>query len=451
MRFTSVGWVLGVAAACGGQVVQEPRVDPGAALGGSAVGHQGVGGVTGGGEAGGNRMTGGATSFGGEAGQGAGAGGVVAVAGGRGDAGGKTGGRDDSGGGGIGGGAGGRGGSSGGRGGGSCVDGATNGDETDVDCGGARCPGCADGQICRSGADCASRSCVRERCGWPSCRGEAVGCGALPVPGGTFAMGRSLAGSDAASCVVCENDELPEHPATVSAFTLDRYEVTVGRFRRFVADFEAWRRAGHPAPGEGEHPRIPGSGWLAEWEAHLPVDQAALLGDVTAQNGASTWSDEPGEADLLPMNGLSWYVGFAFCVWDGGRLPTEAEWELAAAGGEENRLYPWGAEEPTPDHASYEEATGTPRVPVGSTPLGDGRWGHADLAGSLWEWVLDALRDYPDECVDCAALATTVEQGRALRGGCYANDSVQGNLRAANRFSWDPGAGFESRGLRCAR
>jgi len=264
-------------------------------------------------------------------------------------------------------------------------------------------------------------------------------------------MGRSVAGADASSCVVCHDDELPEHPATVSPFTLDRYEVTVERFRRFVADYEAWRRAGHPAAGEGEHPRIPGSGWLAEWDEHLPVDQAALGAAVTEENTASTWSDVPGVNDALPMNGLSWYVGFAFCVWDGGRLPTEAEWELAAAGGDENRLYPWGAEEPTAEHASYEEVTGTPRVPFGATPRGDGRWGHSDLAGSLWEWVLDALVYYPDECVDCAALATFDEQDRVLRGGCYSNDRIQGNLRAANRFSWDPSQGLDSRGLRCAR
>src|SRR6185503_5212427 len=100
------------------------------------------------------------------------------------------------------------------------------------------------------------------------------------------------------------------------------------------------------------------------------------------------------------MNCVSWFEAFAFCAWDGGRLPTETEWNYAAAGGNEQRVYPWGANidltKASYDCAGDGSGTGTPNcmfsdmLPVGSrSPQGDGKWGQADLAGNVWEWTLD--------------------------------------------------------------
>jgi formylglycine-generating enzyme required for sulfatase activity len=168
------------------------------------------------------------------------------------------------------------------------------------------------------------------------------------------------------------------------------------------------------------------------------------------------------------MNCLTWVEAYAFCIWDGGFLPTEAEWNYAAAGGDEAREYPWGNAEPAPEFAVYYcRSGGTPGCfwPVGSKPLGDGRFGQADMAGSSWEWALDsfieyqmdwldcltaadACTDYPiQDCQDCAYLQTTFE--KVIRGGSMTDATW--NLRSAKRAD----AGFldvrNDIGMRCAR
>jgi len=245
-------------------------------------------------------------------------------------------------------------------------------------------------------------------------------------------------------------DELPEHDVTVTTFVLDKYEVTVGRFRAFV---ERWDYEDLP-PGAGAHPRIADSGWRKDWNQRLP-DTPEGFEERLSQEIVCTWTiGDP----RIPINCVSWYEAFAFCVWDGGRLPTEAEWERAAAGGEENRQFPWGEAPPTPDLASYDCAAYDPpsqcnsldlTLPAGSYPAGAGRWSHFDLAGSVSEWTLDAYDLYDArglDCDDCANIGTSV---RTIRGGNWFLSSDQ--LRAAARnyatsFEHNSGIGF-----RCAR
>ncbi len=133
-----------------------------------------------------------------------------------------------------------------------------------------------------------------------------------------------------------------------------------------------------------------------------------------------TWTDEPAGNEAAPINCASWYLAFAFCAWDEGRLPTEAEWNYAAVGGNEQRAYPWGDEAPSQELAVYgcdTTMTVCPIPSVGSkSPAGDGKWGQADLAGSLFEWVLDYHADLTETCNNCAAL-TDGGYGRGSRGG----------------------------------
>ncbi len=358
----------------------------------------------------------------------------------------------------------------------SCTDDVKNGSESDVDCGGT-CPKCLTGRTCGAPADCTTNACTSgvctSLCGdgvmdggetGVDCGGPCTPCGAplgtpgpscagglrcqgidccqsLLLPGGPVPLGRSLAGSDA--YVGGEANELPEHPGTVSSFALDTFEVTVGRFRKFVAAY-----AGAPAPGAGQHPRIPGTGWDANWSSHLPGTAAGLSARLKCGVTYETWTDAPGANESRPINCVSWYEANAFCAWDGGRLATEAEWEYAAAGGADNRLYPWGGAAPTTDLATFG---GTVLPIVGSTPAGNGRWGHRDLAGSLWEWNFDYFSNgwYTGgaACTDCAATAIT--SSRSARGGDFAY-TVK-DLRAAFRFYFDPDYRSVFVGFRCAR
>jgi formylglycine-generating enzyme required for sulfatase activity len=243
-------------------------------------------------------------------------------------------------------------------------------------------------------------------------------------------------------------------PAIVSAFSLDRYEVTVGRFRAFVEAGGGTRE--HPPPeGAGQNPLLPESGWRPEWNDRLPVNRAALEEELGCTDRYRFWTEQRGPHEFRPINCVRWYVAFAFCAWDGGRLPTEAEWTFAAVGGDEQRLYPWGRDEPTPERAAYDcVADGDPTcaftdvVPVGSLAAGVGRWGQADLAGNVSEWILDSEDPYQVPCSDCASL-NDVPTDRVIRGGNFGDPPEY--LRTDSRGGLAPTLYSSDIGIRCAR
>jgi formylglycine-generating enzyme len=239
----------------------------------------------------------------------------------------------------------------------------------------------------------------------------------------------------------------------VSEFKLDLYEVTVARFRNFV-NSGAGTKASPPAAGAGAHPKIANSGWQAAFNANLEDDTNALKAALKCDTGYP-WTDAPGANETKPITCVTWYDAFAFCIWDGGRLPTEAEWNYAAAGGNEQREYPWGSGIDA-NKAVYNCGSGAASClkPVGSkSPAGDGKWGHVDLAGNNWEYVLDyeynANGDYrPGACNDCADLQTGTGN-RMFRGGGFPNDQDYQTTRT--RIGDSPLQRDYDVGIRCAR
>jgi len=272
-------------------------------------------------------------------------------------------------------------------------------------------------------------------------------------------MGRSEDPSQADYYPSGNSLELPAHPVTVSGFGLDKYEVTVGRYRKFVEQYDAWRASGHPTEGAGAHSNIAGSGWRSEWSAELPATAPGLV----VGRDMTTWTDLPGDQDTLPINNLEGYEAMAFCIWDGGYLPTEAEWEYAAAGGSEERLYPWGGMPADPTLASFDSnADGDTSThvmadipPVGHYPAGAGRWGHLDLAGGMEEWVRDSYTSAwyaQPEASGTDVCNLTTSTYLVTRGGSWAAHPADDFLRSVSRFPTPPANGSaRTIGVRCAR
>jgi formylglycine-generating enzyme required for sulfatase activity len=244
-------------------------------------------------------------------------------------------------------------------------------------------------------------------------------------------------------------------PATVSSFRLDRYEVTVGRFRQFVIAGSG-TQGSPPARGAGARADLADSGWDPAWNIHLPADAAALAAAVKCDPIYQTWTNLPAANENRPIVCLTWYEAFAFCAWDGGFLPTEAEWHYAASGGSAQRAYPWSSapgdlaidcSRAIYDPALYCVSGGTSDVGA-TSPAGDGMWGHADLAGNASEWSLDWwYPNYTTPCSDCAGLFPA--SLRVIRGGGYSDDAK--TVRAAFHGSLDPANRNSSVGVRCAR
>jgi len=251
----------------------------------------------------------------------------------------------------------------------------------------------------------------------------------LLVPGGTFLMGETRV----------YPEEAPVRPATVGAFLMDRTPVTNAQFARFVAE------TGHvtfaeiapdPADYPGMDPALAAPGSIV----FTPPDHAVDL------QGPPIWWDFVLGADwrhpLGPQSSIEHipdhpvvHVGYtdalAYAEWAGKQLPTEAEWERAARGGLEGKLYAWGDEfEPGGQRMAKTWAgafphgnaapTGQERTsPVGRYPANG--FGLHDLIGNVWEWTAEpAERAKEGGC--CAGLPAAGHGGpqtRVLKGGSH--------------------------------
>ena len=299
---------------------------------------------------------------------------------------------------------------------------------------------------------CATSGAGRTNCG----AGSESCCTSLLVTGGTY--NRTYAND--AGIPSAEFD-----PATVGDFKLDKYEVTVGRFRQFVT---AWNNgSGYTPPGgSGKHTHLnggnglnaTGGGYEAGWAIGDNANLSPTNTNLACEANYATWTSAPGANETRPINCANWYELAAFCIWDGGFLPSEAEWEYASAGGSEERKYPWGTVSPgtTNQYAIYNcyfpSSSGTCSTtaniaPVGTPTSGVGKYGQLDLGGSVFEWDLDWYKTPFVACTNC--VNATPSTGHLVRGGAF--EETDARLRPTSR----PSQGATSRvfdlGGRCAR
>jgi formylglycine-generating enzyme len=251
------------------------------------------------------------------------------------------------------------------------------------------------------------------------------------------------------------------NPATVSDFRLDRFEATVGRFRAFVA---AWVAGWVPPAGSGKHTHVHDgagllqddaslseAGWDSAWDSGLASTQAGWTTNLSCNGGYQSWTASVASNETRPVVCETWFEAAAFCIWDGGFLPSEAEWNYAASAGDGQRVYLWSSPNTSVAIdcalANYQGCASGTTTRVGRLMQGDGKWGQADLAGNAAEWNLDWEQSYPNPCKDCANLKPSPR--RVLRGGSF--DNLTTEIRASTRNFLAPSTRTFIAGFRCAR
>jgi iron(II)-dependent oxidoreductase len=239
--------------------------------------------------------------------------------------------------------------------------------------------------------------------------------GDVSVPGGTLLLGASR------DLPFVFDNEKWAHPVEVPPFRIARAPVT----NRMFADFVQ-------AAGYQRREWWSEEGW--QWRQQYGVEQPLY------------WvRDRPGrwlrrQFDYLvplephhPVLHVNWHEAEAYCRYAGRRLPTEAEWEMAASTEpspdsrriqERKRRYPWGDEPPTPAHANLDWSAGG-CIDVGALPAGDSAWGCRQMIGNVWEWTSSPFLPYPGFVVDPYKEYSEPWFGtrKVLRGGCWTTRS----------------------------
>ncbi len=260
--------------------------------------------------------------------------------------------------------------------------------------------------------------------------------GMVYIKGGSFVMG-----SDTGM-----PNESPAHTVEVDSFWMDETEVTVAEFEKFIKATDYVTEAERFG-----------------WSGVFDFEQRAW----TRVDGAS-WrypegAEKPAAKSNEPVSQVSWNDANAYAKWAGKRLPTEAEYEYAARGGLQGKMYSWGDElRPNgqikanywqgefPSRNTAEDGF-LSRAPVKSFPPND--YGLYDITGNVWEWTADW---YPEDAFESSAAKNPTgappAAERSIRGGSYlCAENFCSNYRVAGRSHATPDSSLNNLGFRCLR
>ncbi len=306
--------------------------------------------------------------------------------------------------------------------------------------------------------------------------------GMVWIPPGTFTMG--------SNAPLARPDEAPMHKVKLEGFWMDKTEVTNAQFAAFV-EATGYVTTAEKAPNWDELKKSLPEGTP---KPHDSLLRAASLvfkpteGPVNLNNygnwwhwtNKANWRQPQGEGSSTkgkenhPVVHVSWDDAMAYAAWSGKRLPTEAEWEWAAKGGNDQNEYPWGSEQVLEGAAKANSWEGdfpyrnTLRdqffytAPVAS--FEPNAYGLYDMAGNVWEWCSDWYAyDYyktlagqevvnplgPQKSFDPYQPYTPQ---RVMRGGSFlCNDTYCSGYRVASRMKSSPDTGLHHTGFRLVK
>lgn len=238
--------------------------------------------------------------------------------------------------------------------------------------------------------------------------------GDAQIPGGTFSLG-----SASEHDFVFDNEQ-PPYEVEIDSFAISRTAVSNGEFKHFVAD-GGYRRS--------ELWSTEGWQWRTEVGSEHPVYWHPEKNDSWLRRNFDQWVTLD---ERLPIIHVNWYEADAFCRWAGRRLPTEAEWEMAASAAPAQqqglttlkRRYPWGDDRPTVECSNLDwRAMGC--IPVDELPAGDSAFGCRQMIGNVWEWTASDFNPYPGFVAGPYKEYSAPWFGdhKVLRGGCWVTRS----------------------------
>jgi len=235
------------------------------------------------------------------------------------------------------------------------------------------------------------------------------------IPGGKFILG-----SPPEQGFAFDNEQLA-HELEIAPFAISKTAASNGEFKHFVED-GGYRRS--------ELWTVEGWQWRIAASADCPVYWRRDGNDRWLRRSFDEWVTLDAR---LPVIHVNWHEVDAYCRWAGRRLPTEAEWEMAASAEpdskgrgliEHKRRYPWSNDPPTRERANLDWST-MGCVAVDALPAGDSAFGCRQMIGNVWEWTASDFKSYPGFIAGPYKEYSEPWFGdhKVLRGGCWVTRS----------------------------